>query len=114
MRRCVSVLLPLATVNEGNQRDHWAVKAKRVKAQRSAAHLAFKRAGSGWDGCRLLVTLTRVSPRVLDDDGVVSALKAVRDGVADALRVNDRDPRVSWLYAQRHGAAAVEVRVEPA
>jgi len=36
--------------------------------------------------------------------------------VADALGIDDRDPRVDWRYAQRRGAAkeyAVEIRIEP-
>ena len=33
-------------------------------------------------------------------------------GVADWLGINDNDPRVSWHYAQRKGAAwGVEVEV---
>ncbi len=66
----------------------------------------------------LVVTLTRVAPRALDDDGAVTSLKACRDGVADALGLpNDRDPRVTWRYAQRRGKVreyAVEVRLEAA
>lgn len=66
-------------------------------------------------GCQLpcVVTLTRISPRLLDDDNLRPALKAVRDGVADRLGVDDRDPRVEWRYAQRKGAQkAVEVEME--
>lgn len=47
-----------------------------------------------------LVVLTRLSPRELDTDNVIGGLKAVRDGVADALGIDDRDPRVEWIYAQ--------------
>ncbi len=48
-----------------------------------------------------LVTLTRLSVGTMDDDGVVGALKAVRDGVADALGIDDADPRVTWRYDQK-------------
>lgn len=57
-----------------------------------------------------------MAPRELDDDGNVTSLKAVRDGVADALGMkSDRDPRVTWRYAQRKGAVreyAVEIKIE--
>jgi len=36
-------------------------------------------------------------------------------GIADALGIDDRDPRVSWRYAQRRGEPkvyAVEVSIE--
>jgi hypothetical protein len=50
------------------------------------------------------VELTRIAPRALDDDNLRGALKAVRDGVADVLGIDDRDPRVVWDYEQAHGA----------
>jgi hypothetical protein len=58
--------------------------------------------------------LVRIAPRALDDDNLRGALKAARDGVSDAMGVNDRDPRVTWLYGQRRGSTgqyAVEVSV---
>jgi hypothetical protein len=62
-----------------------------------------------------VIRLTRVTaPRgkILDDDNLRGCLKAVRDGVADWLGINDNDPRVSWHYAQRNGTAwGVEVEV---
>lgn len=61
------------------------------------------------------VTLTRLAPSSgLDDDNLRGALKAVRDGVADALRIDDRDPRVTWEYEQRRSQPrqwAVEIRI---
>jgi hypothetical protein len=45
--------------------------------------------------------LVRVAPRSLDShDNLRSAMKGAVDGVADALGVDDRDPRVTWSYAQ--------------
>lgn len=42
-------------------------------------------------------------------------LKAVRDGIADALQVDDRDPRVTWRYDQQRGAEyGVMVEMEAA
>jgi hypothetical protein len=62
-----------------------------------------------------VVLLTRVAPSAgLDDDNLSGSLKAIRDQVAHWLRVDDRDPRVSWTYAQRRGKRgewAVEVSV---
>lgn len=96
--------LPIATVSEANRRDHWTVKAKRVKAHRNAA----------WALCPVyplpcIVTLTRIAPRALDDDNLRSATKAARDGIADRLGIDDRDPRVEWRYAQAKGKASVLV-----
>jgi hypothetical protein len=67
---------------------------------------------------RVTVTMARVAPRELDDDNLRGALKAVRDGIADAFGVNDRDPRVTWVYGQRRGSTprtyAVQVDIERA
>jgi hypothetical protein len=62
----------------------------------------------------VVVTITRVSPRLLDDDNLRGALKAVRDGIADALGVDDRDERVRWRYRQIRGTVkyhAVDVSI---
>lgn len=114
----MKVTLPIRAVNTSNAREHWAARAKRAKAHRSGARLLLRRFGWEEFGALpgIIVTLTRVAPRALDDDGNVTSLKAVRDGVADALGLpNDRDPRVTWGYAQRRGKVreyAVEIDIE--
>ena len=40
---------------------------------------------------------------MLDSDNLASSLKAVRDGVADAMGVDDGCSRIQWCYAQRKG-----------
>lgn len=110
----IAVTLPIRTVSESNARDGWRAHAARAKKQRVAAYFGVL-AGQGRRPIvlPLVVTLTRIAPSSgLDDDNLRGALKACRDGVADALGVDDRDARVTWLYGQRRGAWGVEVRVE--
>jgi hypothetical protein len=107
--------LELKTISEPNARGHWAKRAARAKAQRRKAHaMAAPRAAAV--GLPVAVTLTRIAPsNGLDDDNLRGALKAVRDGVADALQVDDRDPRVTWRYGQQRGKEyGVMVEMEPA
>ena len=116
--------VPIRTVSALNMREHWALKARRVKRERreTACYcLANMKAlahyiGAAEAGVRLDVTLTRVAPSSgLDDDNLRGALKGVRDEIADALGVDDRDPVVAWRYGQRRGKAkewGVEVTVE--
>ena len=111
-------LLNIKTVSEANLREHWAQKARRAKTQRGAACLCIK--------ARLPffplgqepkeITLIRVAPRELDSDNLAGALKAIRDGIADALWPNIvsqlRDKVAIWRYEQRKGGVgeyAVEV-----
>jgi hypothetical protein len=105
------VELPLRIESTQNKREHWAEKARRTKQQRLAA-LAVPTHPLP---CR--VVLTRVAPRALDDDNCVSGFKALRDGIADRLGVDDKDPRVTWVYRQARGKAkeyAARVEIEPA
>jgi hypothetical protein len=115
----VKVTLPLRTVSTLNQREHWAQRQKRTRDHRGAAMIfslsSLKKAPGGRVCLPVVVRLTRVAPSSgLDGDNLQGALKAVRDGVADALGVDDRDSRVRWEYAQRRGAPkryAVEIEI---
>jgi hypothetical protein len=49
----------------------------------------------------------------LDGDNLQSGFKAVRDGVADWLGVDDGDKRIDWQYGQRSGGVNVyQVEIE--
>lgn len=50
--------------------------------------------------------ITRVGPGTLDDDNLARSAKAVRDELAAALGADDRDPRITWHYAQRKAKRA--------
>ncbi len=57
------------------------------------------------------VVITRWSPQLLDSDNAETAAKRVRDGVADALGIDDGDTRVVWVVAQ-HRAKQRGVLIE--
>lgn len=102
--------IPVATVSEANRRDHWRTKAKRARLQRwDAYHVTRLHHRPLTSPC--VVHLTRVSARFLDCDNLAGAMKAVRDGIADALGIDDRDPRCRWEYAQVKRAKTNCVRV---
>lgn len=105
----ISFTIPIRAPSTSNLREHWAVKAKRVETQRRATRAKCP----VWTaGPLLVVTLTRVSPRPLDDDNLRGALKAYRDGVASWLKVDDASPLVKWEYAQAEGEASVRVEIQ--
>ena len=91
--------LPLKIESVANKREHWSEKSKRTKHHRQQA--CFMTPARATVPC--IVTMTRIGPRELDDDNLASAFKAVRDGIADKLGVNDNDKRIQWRYAQRKG-----------
>jgi hypothetical protein len=105
-----TVTLPLKLMSLANLRIHWSARHKLVKAQREAAIMV------PHHDLPCVVTITRIAPRALDSDNLVSCAKGLRDGIADRLGVKDNDPRVEWRYAQRKGAPklyAAEVTISP-
>lgn len=52
-------------------------------------------------GGRIHVEFTRLSTATCDDDNLPSAFKGVRDGIAEALGIDDGSDRYAWSYAQR-------------
>jgi hypothetical protein len=108
-------MLPLRIISEANARDHWFKTAERKRQHRRTALLMLRASPRPDTDETITITLTRIAPRVLDDDNLASGFKAVRDGVADWLGINDGSPRLAWRYAQRKGATgiyAAEVQVE--
>jgi hypothetical protein len=103
--------LPMRLPSTANLREHWAVRAKRTAAHRAAGLLVSKTAGMRLP---VVVTLTRIAPRELDDDNLASAFKAFRDGVAEGLGFGgDRVPGLAWHYQQEKGKTpTVKVVIE--
>lgn len=92
-----------------NMREHYRVRASRVKAEREATWNALP--SLLWDGSTMAscmtddrgarITLHRPWARVpLDSDNLSGAFKGVRDEIADFLGVDDRSERLHWIYTQ--------------
>jgi predicted Fe-S protein YdhL (DUF1289 family) len=85
-----------------NKREHWSRRAKRAKDQRELARWSLSIAGVR-PSPPLTIRITRIAPRNLDSDNLSSGCKALRDGIADWLGVDDGDNRLTWVYAQERG-----------
>lgn len=112
----IEVRMNMKIVSVANMRLHWAVKAKLVRDQRTRTRMSLAAVAefSGAEMLPVTVVLTRIAPRRLDGDNLQSGFKAVRDGVADWLGVDDGNGLIDWQYAQRSGRPgeyAVEVEV---
>lgn len=76
-----------------NARPHWATKAKAAKAYRAACKALAEAHGMvAPDSQKIALWLEFVPPnrRAHDDDNLVASFKAGRDGLADALGVDDK------------------------
>lgn len=112
----IAIELPIKTVAGLNAREHFRVRAKRVRNERGTAHLSVKHK-RGKPELPVVVTMVRLSAGSLDDDNLQGAFKAIRDGVADAYGVPDNDPLIAWRYSQercKRGEFGVRIEVEAA
>lgn len=103
-----------------NARKHWAALAGAKKKAREAAHYATlealgvragdARASLAGEG-RIALTVTFYPPdkRRRDDDNMVAAFKASRDGIADALQVDDRRFRPHYFFEDAAKPGRVEI-----
>ncbi len=97
--------LPIKTVSVANLREHWSKRARRARQHRQVALLLVQAELASvrrWF-VPVVVKLTRVAPRALDSDNLQSSCKAARDGVADALGIDDGDDSIRWEYDQIRG-----------
>lgn len=98
-------------------RSHWPVTAAK-KAARDAAHilttisipLSDKKAIAAGEGSiPMTVTFYPPDKRHRDDDNMVGSFKSLRDGIADALGVNDRRFRPHYIFAEPEKPGRIEV-----
>lgn len=103
-----------------NARVHWAVLAGIKKQARAdacalatvAIPLRVKRAIHDMDG-RIPMTIRFYPPdaRHRDDDNMVASFKASRDGIADALGVDDRRFRPFYQFMDPDKPGRIEVEI---
>ena len=97
-----------------NARVHWSVKSKAAKALRKAAHILTLEAGIrgvDWEGdIHLFVDYFPPDKRARDQDNMISASKALFDGLADAMGVNDKRFRLH-PYVKDEVGGMVKVRI---
>lgn len=114
--------VPLRLVAGSNAREHWGSLARRTEKQHKAGEVAMANAllqwrlkqGKGNDAIPfpLVVVITRRGKGKLDSDNLAISGKHLRDGIADALGIDDGDEdMVAWEYRQEH-APKFSARVE--
>lgn len=115
----VTITLPIRTVSEANQREHWATRWKRkLQQQRMVQFGCGAVHGRAWrlDCAAFHVTFTRIVPprgRRMDQDNYAGSWKHIQDAVAHILGVDDGDvDRVEWVYAPQERGDRYAVRIE--
>lgn len=103
------------------RRRHWRTYQPAIKSDRFAAHMltldamtdARVSAKAFEDAETIPLEVTFVPPdrRHRDDDGMIGAFKHFRDGIADALRRDDRIFRPTYKFAEAEKPGRVEVAI---
>lgn len=110
-----SLELPFHTVNEANTHKGWRAKHAARGDLRPSTTMAVRAYASRVrfkPPLPCVVRLTRLAEKTLDHgEGVVSAMKSVRDGVADWAGVDDGNTLITYVYAQEI-RKAFGVRIE--
>lgn len=102
-----------------NARVHFMALAKVKKAARQSAAWATKAAWSGLElpaegRLHLWIDFYPPDRRHRDDDGLLSSMKAARDGIADALGINDsRFVSHPYIKDEIRKGGVVEIRITP-
>jgi len=97
------VMCGIRTVSAANAREHWAVKAKRNKSERTAIRAYFSTCPPSLRNtdAPIVVSLARFGKRLLDDDNLAGSFKAIRDEVAACLNRDDGPKAgIRWVYEQ--------------
>jgi hypothetical protein len=100
----------LAAIVRAGERAKHRESARRCTV--AALHMARVHAA---DLLPVEVLLTRLSAGHMDDDGLAASQKGVRDGIAEALGVDDGSSVIRFRYAQERaprGTFSVRVRIE--
>jgi hypothetical protein len=123
--------IKVKTVSEANSSEHWTAKAKRHKSQQFFVRMLYQqRIKDVRLPCTII--LTRLAPRKLDDDNLVSSMKYIRDELSECIfpemkktYVNskgkvacikgraDSDSRITWKYEQqKHNQLEIKIVIE--
>jgi crossover junction endodeoxyribonuclease RusA len=99
------------------RRKHWTVYRPKTVQYRADCALVAR----GWfnangqpKGLRIVsVTFYPPDHRKRDDDGMIGAFKAGRDGIADAIGTDDHKFRPAYHFAEPVKHGKIVVRIEP-
>lgn len=100
------ITIPMKLPSVANIREHWSKSHKRNKQQELLVRVHWHNNEIRNVKLPVEITLTRLSPRKLDDDNLATAFKKCRDVVSDFLipglqpgRADDSD-LIAFKYAQ--------------
>ena len=98
-----------------NARLHWSKQRKVAKAYRATCYMLTKQSGVkvDWDGdVHAWMNFYPPDKRHRDDDNMIASFKAGRDGMAEALGIDDKRIRIHPFVESTVGGM-VKIRLTP-
>jgi crossover junction endodeoxyribonuclease RusA len=114
--RVVVLPWPDSKLSPNSRGKHWGRGAAAKKVAREVGFAltreAFGPVKPKWEGARLAITFCPPDRRRRDDDNAIGAFKAYRDGIADAIGVNDHKFNCTYAFGEpvKGGSVRVEIR----
>lgn len=113
----VTLPFPVKLLWPNGRAPHWASRHRAVKAARSLAALECRAAigpgKPGWTGVTLAWVIHPKTAHRIDDDAPPYALKAFRDGIADALGIDDSRFVATYAMGEPIKGGRVVVTIGP-
>lgn len=108
--------MKISGLNKSARFQHWGKQANVTKKQRTYSAVVSSNhiVASGIETCKKYkIKLTRYGKRILDDDNLSGGFKHVRDGIADALGVDDGSGDIKFEYFQeKSNEYKVKIEIE--
>ena len=118
MNKVFEITLPIRTVSEANSSEHWSKKSRRHRIQKKTIWAALHQKRPQIE-IPIEFTLTRVAPRSIDFDNLVSSFKWIADACAEYVHPGlqagraDSDKNITFKYAQEKSTPKTyAVRIE--
>ena len=114
--------VPVKLVSSANLREHYRVRAARVKEERMMVAEAFsdekaQQFASAWhgaNGVQFTIHMIRVAPRPIKDtfENLPIAFKGIKDEIAKQLGIDDGDEAAAqWSCGQSKGAYGLDISI---
>ena len=112
----MKIIIPIRVNSTLNQHQHPFARSRTAKEHRQKAclHVANAIFGKSLPAKPWTIWITRYGRKEFDGDNLAGSLKSVRDGIADALGLeNDKEsPELCWRYGQQKNSEyKVEVEI---
>jgi len=108
---------PARKLSPNARSKHWGGRARATKAARSAAAWAIRAAlgpaKPDWPGARVSLTFRPPDRRRRDLQNCIASAKALMDGIADAIGVDDSKLETSYRMADPVEGGSVTVEIQP-